>query len=403
VVAKADGASGASWIVTDYSCYNLDDIWASVNQRDTQTWPQIDAWNTMASICAEQAGQLKLALAQLMQRWVPTPGSAAEAFAATVNTLIAAMQRDATAAKGMQPVLEQITTGLADTKDKVQALIDQRDRYEAVEQAHLANPMAIRFAPASSSLPELMKESVPGNWRQDLRTQAVTVMHAGDAAIGTATAHMPTLVEMMNPVDSLITTIEPPPPGGNNGGVTRPPLAADRRLPLLADADRPGSTAVALAQPAANSQPMLAGQTTVVDPSSDHLPDVLRTAPPSTWERLPQVAFSPVAQSLGPPGRVIDGSTPGRAVQPTSTDGIENSQSMTAGGQTMLPPGGQLRPAVSRSTMRPAGRAALWASQRERKRRGDDPWSVRIGVPPVIEPGDPPEHDPGPGVIGLDR
>ena len=34
----------------------------------------------------------------------------------------------------------------------------------------------------------------------------------------------------------------------------------------------------------------------------------------------------------------------------------------------------------------------------------DNPWAVAVGVPPVIEPAPEPErHDPGPGVIGIDR
>ena len=34
----------------------------------------------------------------------------------------------------------------------------------------------------------------------------------------------------------------------------------------------------------------------------------------------------------------------------------------------------------------------------------DDPWSVEHGVPPVLEPAEEPSfHDPGPGVIGIDR
>src|SRR2546429_3842635 len=42
----------------------------------------------------------------------------------------------------------------------------------------------------------------------------------------------------------------------------------------------------------------------------------------------------------------------------------------------------------------------------ERRGRRSEPyveWDVPKGVPPVLEPGPEPTHDPGPGVIGIDR
>jgi hypothetical protein len=45
------------------------------------------------------------------------------------------------------------------------------------------------------------------------------------------------------------------------------------------------------------------------------------------------------------------------------------------------------------------------SGQDRRGRRSESyvEWEVRKGVPPVIEPGPEPNHDPGPGVIGIDR
>jgi hypothetical protein len=87
-----------------------------------------------------------------------------------------------------------------------------------------------------------------------------------------------------------------------------------------------------------------------------------------------------------------------------STAGTEETAQASAG-MTMMPPAmaGRPSPTAGRTVPRPAGRAALWYSQRRQKRDSKDPWSVRKGVPPVIEaPPEPTDHDPGPGVIGID-
>jgi hypothetical protein len=61
------------------------------------------------------------------------------------------------------------------------------------------------------------------------------------------------------------------------------------------------------------------------------------------------------------------------------------------------------------SGVTPSGHTFQIRGMDEPRRRGRkerdpyDPWAVDEGVPPVIEPGPEPRHDPGPGVIGIDR
>jgi hypothetical protein len=53
-----------------------------------------------------------------------------------------------------------------------------------------------------------------------------------------------------------------------------------------------------------------------------------------------------------------------------------------------------------------AGLGAGRLGDRRRSRRSlppDTEWPVPRGVPPVLQPGPEPIHDPGPGVIGIDR
>jgi hypothetical protein len=37
------------------------------------------------------------------------------------------------------------------------------------------------------------------------------------------------------------------------------------------------------------------------------------------------------------------------------------------------------------------------------RRNPSDPWQVEDGMPPVITPPEERPHDPGPGVVGIDR
>jgi hypothetical protein len=52
----------------------------------------------------------------------------------------------------------------------------------------------------------------------------------------------------------------------------------------------------------------------------------------------------------------------------------------------------------------PLGSAGGGRERRQRRAMPfDTEWEVRQGVPPVLAPGPEPHHDPGPGVIGIDR
>jgi hypothetical protein len=70
---------------------------------------------------------------------------------------------------------------------------------------------------------------------------------------------------------------------------------------------------------------------------------------------------------------------------------------------SMVPPPMSRPSNMPGGALAPSGRAAS-AYGRRRQRDSDDPWAIKEAVPAVIEPQPAPsEHDPGPGVIGIDR
>jgi hypothetical protein len=390
---------GHKWIDTDYSCYSLDDIWASVNQTDNQTWQQIDTWTHMAQTCSEQAGQLEIALAQLMHRWVPTPGSAAEAFAQTVNDLITSMQRDASDATVMPGVLANVIEELSSVKQDVQTLVDQQNHYAAMEQAQHIGATADRGARPSTS-----GGSVPAGWRDTLRAQAVTLMRTTDKNLGHISRTMPVLTET-----TLFGSDSPHPPQG--GGTAARPGASGITALQVGLLGSPTSSVLPLI---ASSLPlsegtMLAGApvpagmgfgpvTGPLGVTPGWQPGNLGILPPPHNQDTGQGAQQ-VGVVIGNPGPTGGGTMSGSSMEADSSSAVRSNRPM------MPPPAtGQMRPSPTRSAIRPGGKAALWASQRQQQNATkNDPWAVRKGVPEIVLPDEPPDHDPGPGVIGIDR
>jgi hypothetical protein len=123
---------------------------------------------------------------------------------------------------------------------------------------------------------------------------------------------------------------------------------------------------------------------------------------------MPAVGEHPVAPRALPPNGVIGphpsaGADTARRANPV---GGVIGQSAPATGQAGSAAG--QRPGTGgTSANHPfvAGRRSR--SEREREQQGwdpDNPWAVDQGVAPVLEPGrEPSSHDPGAGVIGIDR
>ncbi len=397
-----------SGMCTDYSPFNLGAIYASVNQPDNVTWPQIDAWEVMARACGEQATQLRKALDELMQTWPPTPNSAAASFQSVVLGMITAMKQDATDAETIQPVLAGIVEEINLARTKIEPLVDQETHNVAVEQAHQAGIGAQRGAKPGSDLAQLLNEPYPpSTWRDDLHAQASAIMQDADTRIDALTARMPVLHRERVNVD-LGGSAGATPSG--QGGVGQLPASANGRV--VPHRLNLGTTDPGL------SEPTLAGQPVGSAPSLIGPGD----GGPHPGSGTVSVGFIPkqmkASQSVTralPLNGVIGGVPASGNIGPgvpnsTSSAGTAGAEANEGSSVARAADNGQLLPASSamrrgntpnRQSVRPGGRAALWASQRRRNANDStDPWSVRKGIPAVIEPVDPPEHDPGPGVIG---
>ena len=393
---------------TDYSAYSLNELWDMVSPPDTLSQAQIASWYEMAILCGDQADNLTRALARLADFWPPAPGSAASTFADLVRGVIASMSADASNARQMSQSLSGIVSELDAAKAQMQDLMDLQAHNQELPSAK-SRPGQLSFFESST---QPVVEYAPVGWEDDLRAQAHTIMATTDAKIDVIAGAMP----VFRPF--VAAPFDDPGAGSGAGGLgdaegqgsSAEVLQRAETLPPLR---RPGlSTWIPhpIDEPLdrVSNMPVLAGVT-----SPPPWPEPMVPAQPSLGGGLPTDGVRMPRASEGeqaiPPATVVPLSYGSATLEPGASDpGNMNRQDASAGraangSSTLLPASGARPPsAPNRPSTRPGGRAALWYSQRKRKEADPtDPWAIRRGVPQVIEPSEPPEHDPGAGVIGL--
>ena len=190
-MAKERLRDGGGW-----GDYRLPQIWDMVKDEDpVPTYQQVDAWQRMAALCTDQADVLQKALDQLMVRWPPNPGSAAEVFKGHVDTMIWSMRDSAAAASANVAPLIKIVTALSQAKDEIGALVQQHAAFQGVAEDG-AGPTALE------------------PWVDTLDAQARRIMALTDHKIGEAAAEIrsPTLYVPPQVRDESETPPPPPPP-----------------------------------------------------------------------------------------------------------------------------------------------------------------------------------------------
>lgn len=388
----------------DYSAYSLDDLWEMVSPPDNLSQSQIASWYEMAILCGDQADNLARALTKLAEFWPPRPGSAAETFASLVEGLVASMREDASNAREMSWSLSGIVTELDSAKAQMQDLMDLRAHYEQLPSGASRPAQLSQLMPSTSH-----QEFAPIGWQDDLRAQARAIMSSTDGKIENITATMPAFtIYSLTPGRD-----DQDPPARSNGATSTVPVhPLKNQLP----SGLPSHVQWRAARDPSDTSPFLAGP---LLPAGSQ--PTLQESTHASWITTPdgimasRVVASVADRTTEPVGLLpsIGATQRGSDSQPQSTEPVEPQSigeapaARTPMNGSMIAPGGAARPsaAASRPGVRPGGRAALWASQRQRKKADPtDPWAVRQGGPAVVEPPtDPVDHDPGPGVIGIDR
>jgi hypothetical protein len=357
----------------------------------------------MATLCQHHADRLRTAAETLAQRWSPAKSPAAAEFTSHVADLVSNMTAASASANANADAIERVLSALLDAKVKIKALLDQRLEVTGELTSYISTP----------------------TWDAEYYHEAARkVMMLTDVAIAEAHA------DMRKPPDPVSFRGAPPPPPPNQeaavGGVAPLPIATPP-VPI----GTPPVPGHSLPQPShASNDPVLSGL-----PASFRATGGWTTADISAAGGLGDVGLGDVgpgdlvagAPMVGPGG--VIGAAVGRGPAGTgSTTGTRGPAAVgkaTTSGGTAATPGGRgvglgagvpfvpVAPPLGRHggvRTNPVGGMigtnghAVTIGRGRRHADPDDPWAVQDAGPGVLLPPPEPEHhDPGPGVIGIDR
>jgi uncharacterized membrane protein len=382
----------------DWSRYRLNQIAAMLRRHSPEAGPAaITMWNAIETLCREQATRLRKALQNLRDQWPPTQEASIE-FQKWGDSLARAMEDTAEVAHQNRSAAANISTEIERARARVETLMSEQARYQQLEQSG-----GTLIANATHFGNELLNGNLEISWRATLDRDAREIIADLEQKI-----YNYALAIYADPPykPPLIDGREPPQPGegglpygtagtgwGNGGfstsggwsntwtppdGITLPGGGSNEPTgDTVLDGIQPGS-----AGPASSGS--LAGGVFVDTP----------------WGRV----LAP-GGVIGSPtsGGVSVGTTPGGPNPATSpaTGGLTpaaGGAARTGGAPGMVPFVPPVMP--GRTTPNTAS-----ATSGRRSRPGlPSVFETPEGPPGIIQPAaEPTHHDPGPGVIGIDR
>lgn len=349
------------------------------------SWAQVSAWWQAHDVTAAHLEVLRDARAQIVEIWPPSISPASAAYVDQLDALIASMDNMAAAAASNAAALNGILTVLESARHKVD------DLHAQWEQA--SPSWVVKASKWATPLGPLLQQD---DERAMLNAQAAQVMTETDNSVY---AYMPHLIV----VQSVSTKSYPAPTpidSGGGPGSGSPSGGGSVRRPVIPPAPPP-----ARVDPSVDNGPLLSG--TSIPSPSQQLADGSGGSSPSVGASHvlganadSDVVVSPWIQTAA--GRVLrSGAVLGSP--PDSIRPLSDAPQRPTEPNREAPSGNG--PGESAPGMWGGGIGAGRATDRRGRRAlpPDTTWSVPRGVPPVLQPGPEPTHDPGPGVIGIDR
>jgi hypothetical protein len=439
-MSNTDGDYGGGWS-TAWSQYTVPQLAAILRyENDNLSWEQASTWQKTSELISYYQCELQKRRDELAAKWPPERSPAAQVFVTYIDDLLKSMQQTSSDAYSTSLGVSGITLALAEAKRKIGDLQQQWQANEEKEK----HPRIVAAGKGGA----IAAPQVPSNWRDQMQAEAAKVMQAAETAVfqHTRDLQVPVEYKIIGPTYDG----EPWSPGGQtstgggaSGGSSRvpviPPPPSTPPGPVLTGGPSGGPPTATLPPPG-GSPPVDPPVGRVLAPGSP--PPVFPGVPgPVTWPSEPAAGRPSVpGKAFLGRGGVPGDSLPPRAGMPTSGEpmvhgapvrpggmpiasmggvgGRPNSPTPgagAAGGRRVNPVGGVLGGRGGESFTTPSGHMVSIGPKRSRNDRSDrrvgdqgfdpdDPWAVATGVPPVIEPSpEPRHHDPGPGVIGIDR
>lgn len=388
---------------TNWSPYDVPQLAGILNDNLDTAWDQVFAWFNAQAMLDDASSTLAAARQGLADVWPPESSPAAQTFFKVVDDLTESMRQTSLASNTNASALANVLDNHVSTQSTIGQL---HARWTMFQKLAYADPSGV--GPADQ-------------WRSSLNAEAQQHMAAADAVIDEYAA---TLV--VPPVISVPTSYDPgtvlpasdgtPASGGRSAGsaVTATSRSNTPERTQFGGRSLGGATAAGIVSvPVLTGGPAATRGGLATSTSTSGIPAVGLPSGPSAASDIYHVVPGPIA-------------IPGGVGQPAT--GIGHGQAAgtvplregavpvdAARDQGVLGADGTLRPAPRRGNasnpseaegfMPPImSGAAAGGGERKRRTLAESIWHVPTGGPAVIAPAyEPSVHDPGPGVIGIDR
>jgi hypothetical protein len=361
---------------TDWSPYDTPTIAGFFDEDLSTAWSQVWTWEQTHQLVSRHHDVLRSTRESLAHAWPPERSPAAQAFFSVIDELVSSIDEMRGVALTNGSSLHGVLTSLDEAKRTVDGLHEQWRVADAVESAK--------------------GEYYDPGPQADVDLQAQATMRTLDQAVieyypylSSPTPYSPPAIgdPPPTPVSGDVGPSGPSARGGTSRHSPRPPA-----IPPVPPLERPGTS---------GPQPVLSG-----GPSGSG-------GFPIGGEVYQPSAPTPVGPEGGPsPGAWFVDTPGGRALRSGGVIGYvpddplgpakEMTDQVHAAGQ------GPAEEATARMGQPlggylPGQAGAGPRQSRKRTLPPDTKWEVAGGVPPVLLPPPEPVHDPGPGVIGIDR
>jgi hypothetical protein len=368
----------------NWSTFDVPTIWSMLAYEDgVLSVEQATAWNRTYDLLASHAKNLQTLRDGLAERWPPERNEASAVFLEYLDKLIGSVNPASFASSSNAVVLSDLIDTLADARSRVAPLHEQWE------------------AAGGSADPKLQGE---------LNTRAAEIMASTDVAVyqhGQRFVLPPDYQPPAYPID----TTSPFTPSNSS-------LTPTRVRPLSPTSRRPTASTTTRITDETSARATIAG---LSGGPSTRLPSSPARSGASAFINTPADHALPPGGVIGlPPGRTVGPRGPRWTAVPSNPRPSERLDTLAPGS----PKAGEGAPdevgprrgtyaATNPATTEPRnpvggliGGAAGNQTRRHSYSQGESyvRWTVRGGVPAVLQPSaDKEDHDPGPGVFGIDR
>ena len=413
-------SQSAGWC-TNWDAYDLPRLWQMVSgEDDDQGWAQVQAWFRLRSAVNACRERLQACRQALQDQWPPDKSPASAAFIAYIDQLTISMAQTAASAERTAHGLAGIMSALATAKAEMEPLYENWREvsndltprwWDGAEDELNAKARAIMRTAEMAVADYTPMIEIPPKYDLGLRKEPV-VRVGPDTSNGEDRSPGPVMSSTVARAVPPVPHDPPPPlprfdPALPGSGPVLSGAPAPATFPMGNPASVPSTGSSAIGPSSFGGTPIspVAPVSPGAGPLSNRKSNITRSLQRNST-RIPGPGGIPMAPVVPRAGSVASQPARGAASRPANT-GIPivaptaGANRSTSGTTPTYPTtvGGTYRTRDDHLVTLPgrARHATRWDNDL------DDAWAIEIGVTPVITPPQPRPHEPGPGIIGIDR